>query len=379
MLAGLEQPVAQIGFRERTQHHGGAARPHEPPLARRGVGRVDEPPAGPEFDELRQPRDRRTAEPVAALRHLRLLFGDVDVKRRFPSEQGIHALDQIHEFRTGHGAERMRGHARHRLQARDRFEKTVHRVVNESPLLRSRRGSIEAAGPVVHGKERHGQPRVRCRPPDRLRRLGPPPAVAPVMEMVELDDPGESGHQHLAVRLSRHGIQLFGLDPGGETVHLLAPRPERILAPRGLSEADEGTLEGVRVGVHHAGEGQEAVVRRAARTHRHDGPVLVDVETTIAFHSRRSEYRFERQRPTHESPPAAVIPARPCLHDSDRVVHRPRRGKVPAGRGPREVVRATPVLHIGTGCAGPAMRVGEARVFRRVDVPLALCVSRWPT
>ena len=72
-----------------------------------------------------------------------------------------------------------------------------------------------------------------------------------VVQVVELADHSDAGKDHLAKHRSRHPQIRLRVEPLGERIHLLAPRPERARA--GLRPPAQGALERMRVRVRKPG------------------------------------------------------------------------------------------------------------------------------
>lgn len=84
-------------------------------------------------------------------------------------------------------------------------------------------------------------------------------AVGLVVEVVEFADGGDAGQEHFEEGERGGGADLFGGKAEGGVVHLLAPGPEVVvlgLAVGGavFGAAADGALEGVAMGVDHAGD-----------------------------------------------------------------------------------------------------------------------------
>ena len=116
-------------------------------------------------------------------------------------------------------------------------------------------GLAEAAGEVRRVEQAEPQPGlVRCRLerlPHRVRVVVRRP-VGPVVQVVELADARVAGGHHLAVRRAGQREVGVGLQPPGDVVHQLAPRPER--PPLALGPASQRAVERVAVAVRQAGD-----------------------------------------------------------------------------------------------------------------------------
>ena len=151
--------------------------------------------------------------------------------------------------------------------------RSAHRAASPSPNLQLHvpqrlRGAVpaQARRQVAGVEQRDPQPGVRRGPqqdPPHLVGVGVRRAARAVVQVVELADAGDPGQRHLGVDGAGEGVVAAGVQRGGEPVHPRPPRPERALV--GLHRAAESPVEGVRVGVGQAGQGQPGQQMRAGR------------------------------------------------------------------------------------------------------------------
>ena len=73
-----------------------------------------------------------------------------------------------------------------------------------------------------------------------------------VVEVVELTDAGHAGQRHLGVDGGREPPVRVGIEPGGDLVHALSPRPESPAA--GMGASAQCAMEDVGVGIGEAGQ-----------------------------------------------------------------------------------------------------------------------------
>ncbi len=74
---------------------------------------------------------------------------------------------------------------------------------------------------------------------------------------MEFADGGDAGHEHFEECEGGGGLDLFGGEGEGGVVHLLTPGPEVVVevgCGAVFGAAADGALEGVAVGVDHAGD-----------------------------------------------------------------------------------------------------------------------------
>jgi hypothetical protein len=118
-------------------------------------------------------------------------------------------------------------------------------------------GRVESAGQVTGIEQGDPQARLGGRmdqgAPHRVR-VGVGHPVRLVVYVVELAHAGNPGQRHLGVHGAGQGEVAVRVEPAGDLVHPLAPGPER--AAIRLGGAAQGAVEGVRVGVGQAGEGE---------------------------------------------------------------------------------------------------------------------------
>ena len=111
---------------------------------------------------------------------------------------------------------------------------------------------------VEHRQQGESQPRL-CRSighsPGHGGRVGVGRAVFAVLQVMEFTHLGVAALQHFHIQLGCYRLQLRWCDAQGHAIHAVAPGPE-VIGIRGtpFRQAGKGTLEGVAVRIHHAGQ-----------------------------------------------------------------------------------------------------------------------------
>jgi len=181
---------------------------------------------------------------------------------------------QRRQFLAGHRAQAVRGETEHRIvlalqrarAALQQLGKTID-IVDQPALGRVRRGATEIGMRIEHRQQGQADPAGTGGSGDALGHFGTVGVrrtVRPVMQIVELANPGEPGFQHLHIGLLGDRLHGLGLQMRQEAVHQLAPAPEAVPAVAAdLGQPGHATLEGVAVQVAQArqGDGQRGITR----------------------------------------------------------------------------------------------------------------------
>ena len=208
--------VAKIGFGDRAKSGDRTALRHRPRLGIGHVGGMDEAPAIVHLGMRKQPFDRPGARPGETVVDLLHLLGDMDVDRRVAG----HLRDRA-KFLGRHRAQAVRRHADNCLiQCANQFAAFLDQhgeaiqIVDETPLTIVGRGAAEGRMGVEDRQKREADAgRGGCRG-DALSYLGYVGvgfSVAVVMQVMEFADTGESGFQHLDIKLGGDRLNLAGV------------------------------------------------------------------------------------------------------------------------------------------------------------------------
>ena len=319
-----------------TTHDVRPAAPSAAMSARRQLRRVHRRRRGAEQPVLGEQGRRACARRTA--RHGRVLgrlFGQVDVQRpAAPRRPGPCEVAARHRTHRVHG--HADAHAVGRGQRRDPVGPGVARPVGEPPLHvleRAVAAAVQSAGQVA-GVEQ-GQPDAggaRGRPQRLAHRVGVGVGVAArrVVQVVELADRADPGQRHLGVGRGRERQIGIGVEPGGEGVHLLAPRPES--AATVVRAPAQRPVEGVAVAVgeprqHDAGQHARSLPLTAGR-HRGE-PAVRHLEPHVRRQPggqqralgeqrrgrRRSRCRRGHTEPCHATRSPGYLPAHARLRE----------------------------------------------------------------
>jgi hypothetical protein len=262
-LREIEDAIAEVRLGRRAQAGHRAALRGVLVLGVVHVRRVDQAPARIDRRVIEQPFDRAQAAPLDAVVDFLGLLGDVDVDR-CRAVDGFEAGDGVAQPFRRHCAQRMRRHAQPRVlriaHGLQRFEQAQHRLgrAHEAALALVGRLVAEAAGLVEHRQQREADAGLlrgtqQCEAQRRVVGVGT--AVRIVVHVLELADAGVAGFEHLGVEPGRDRFHVLRAEARGKAVHQRAPAPEAVvLLGAVFGEACEGTLEGVRMQVGHAGD-----------------------------------------------------------------------------------------------------------------------------
>ena len=228
-------------------------------------------------------------------------------------------------------------------------------------------GLVEAAGQVAGVEQGDPQARLGGRLDQGVThrvRVGVGRPVRLVVQVVELAHAGDPGQRHLGVDGAGQGEVAVRVEPGGDLVHPLAPGPER--AAVRLGGAAQGAVEGVRVRVGEAGEGEAAKALRVGRGGGSGGgdggeAVAVGFDEDVAADALAGE-------PGQVGEPAPLGSPRPGPRGPGRARARRLRS-----RPPRRVRRASARRRSGCGRtawpSGSGRRGTRRRARRRWGAP----------
>jgi hypothetical protein len=263
------EPVPQVAFGGGAQagEHLRAAQQFE--VRGTDVRRVHDRGPRPEHVFVVQQPGRRNAVNGPAGIVLTRLLGHVDVQRSPPAATPGH--DRVHLLGR-HRADRVEGRAGPRAggdHAAGVEPERVHtlrppgRVAVAEPHLRTGErqhpGPVETTGQVAGVEQGQAQASLGRRldqgPPHRVGvSVGTP--VRPVVQVVELADAAHPGQRHLGVNGPGQLEIAVRVEPGRGLVHALTPGPEG--PPACLGTGPERAVEGMRVRVGEAGQGETA-------------------------------------------------------------------------------------------------------------------------
>ena len=276
----VEDAIAEVGFGCRAQPCDGAAGAGARALVGIHVRCMHKAPARVDIRVVEQPGDRSLPAPRYAVVDLLGLLCDVDVDGR----GGIDGVEPCQCFPQGcrrYSAQRVQRQAKPCAlgvaKGLEACEQAQHRVgrADKATLIFAGRSAAEAAGLVQHGQQRQADAGALCgtHQGERKRRVvGIRTAIGIMVNVMKFADRRVAGLQHLDVEAERDGFHLRGVEPQREPVHQAAPTPEAVVLPIGtlpakFGEAGNGTLEGMRMQVGHAGNDRPARDRHAGFAH----------------------------------------------------------------------------------------------------------------
>jgi imidazolonepropionase len=262
--AGRENPVTEIGFRNRTKPCHGTMRDHAIDLGIGDMRGVDKAPVLIDGQPIEQQFDGTLAAPGDAVLDLLGLLGDVNMYRPVGGQRqdrrdllwrgGPQTMR-----RDPHDGVRQGGHG----PPAGLDQPTVPLDVVDEPALTGRgRLSAETGMGVEDRKE--GERDARCRrgrgdPRREFGDIAVGRTAGVVVDVVKLADAREPAFEHLQESLGRNGLDIVGFHVVDEAVHRLAPGPEAVLASIKagaalLGETRHAALEGMAVQVGQTGQ-----------------------------------------------------------------------------------------------------------------------------